>query len=313
MKNSSDEDTLAPRRRVKQHKSRKSEGAKTWEIESQKKSEDEVFNSNSELEKAAAKQPAPQQPQSVRMYHRRGRSYSRKRNMTSSEPEVSRFGVHCAEDGVSAIQTTGGEIKTQFNRKHLQRVIRTGKHSTPSSDLDTSSTQSQVQNSTDSDQLFTAPDPTKGSRRKALKQTSKIISPTYKTGDSNIPTQKVTKRRNPRRQKKGPKNYTDSGDESSSETIREDKSMKRTKLRKSLRVSERTMNRHALLVDKQPDHLKKTDISQPSVPKNVGKNSKPSVNNKTSKEYNKKTSKHPEFEQDLEGAWTEKELQKLNE
>lgn len=327
MRSSSDEDTLAPRRRVKQHKSWKSERTKTWKKDSQlqKKSQDKVFNSNSGSEMVALKQPSPQQPQSVRMYLRRGRTISREKILTSSESEGSRFGLHCAEDGVSAVQKPGGKEKTRFNQKHLQQVICRGKHSTPCSDSDSGSTQPQVQNSADSDDLFTPPEPIKGCRTKALKQTSQLISPAFKSADSkDFSAQQVANGRISQKQRKCAKNFknniiTNSGDESSSEKIREDKSNdswsvpKRTRQKKSLRVSKRTTNRHAR-VDKQPDRSKKTDNSQPSVANNAGKTTKPSVKNKTIKGNNKKqTAKHPEFEQDLEGAWTEKELQKLNE
>ncbi|XP_053093615.1 mis18-binding protein 1 isoform X2 [Pangasianodon hypophthalmus] len=323
MQNSSDEDTLAPRRRVKQHKSWRTEGTKARENASQK-SQDAVFNSGSGSEKAAAKEPSPQQAQSERMYLRRGRSYSRERNSTGSETEACKFGVYSAsaEDDVSAIQAPERKTKTLLNRKHLQRIIQSEKHSTPCSDSDTSSTQSQVQKSADSDHLFTPPDPTKGGRRKPLEQKRKLVPPIAAMCETK---DIVNSKRNMRRQKKVPQkyeNYAMTGDESSpSELIKEEKSKnskstrKRTRQKESSGASERTMNGHALLVDKHIEQSKKTDNPQPPVPDNTCKNPKPSVSCKTSRKNNKEqTAKHPENKQDaLEGAWTDKELQKLHE
>lgn len=321
MQNSSDEDTLAPRRRVKQYKSWGTERTKAWENASQKKSQDAVFNSDSGSEKATAKEPSPQQAQSERVYLRRGRSYSRERNSTGSESEVSKFGVYCssAEDCVSAVQAPEGKIKTRFNQKHLQRVIQSEKHSTTCSDSDISSTQPQVQKSADSDHLFTP----KGRKSKLVPP----IAAMSETENSEFSMQqgKVTNKRKTKRQKKVPQKYenymmSDAGDESPrSELIREDKcktsTLKRRKQRESSGASERTMNGHALLVDKHPEQSRKTDNPQPPVPDNVGKKPKPSVSSKTSRRNKKEqTAKHPEIKQDaLEGAWTDEELQKLNE
>lgn len=330
MQNSSDDDTLAPRRRVKQQKSWKTEGTKTWENASQKKYQEAVFNSDSGSDKAAAKQHSPQQAQSERMYLRRGRSYFRERNLMGSESEGSSFSVNCAEDSVSAIQTPGGKIKTLLNQKHLQRVVQSEKHSTLCLDSDNSSTQSQVQKSADSEHLFTPPDPTKGCRRKALKQKSKLVTPMAPmagTEDSGFFMQqgKVINKKIRKRQKKFSKEYekymlTDSGDESPPSDMIKDKSknskstLNRTGQRKSSRVSERTTNGHAPLVDKDPEQSKRSDDPQPFVLDNAGKKPKPSVNSKMSRKNNKEqTANHPEIEQDLEGAWTDKELQKLNE
>ncbi|MCJ8737087.1 hypothetical protein PDJAM_G00019800 [Pangasius djambal] len=332
MQNSSDEDTLAPRRRVKQHKSWRTDGTKARENASQK-SQDAVFNSGSGSEKAAAKQPSPQQAQSERMYLRRGRSYSRERKSTGSETEASKFGVYCAsaEDGVSAVHAPEGKTKTLLSRKHLQRIIQSEKHSTPCSDSNTSSTQSQVQKSADSDHLLTPPDPTKRGRRKALEKKSKLVPPIAamsetKDSDSSMQQGKVNNKRNTQRQKKVPQkyeNYVMTGDESSpSELIKEEEksknsksTRKRTRQKESSGASDRTMNGHALLVDKHTEQSKKTDNPQPSVPDNTCKNPKPSISRKTSRRNRKEqTAKHPENKQDaLEGAWTDKELQKLHE
>lgn len=330
MQNSNDEDTLASRRRVKQHKSWRTEGTRAWENASQKNSQDAVFNSDSGSEKATAKQLSPQQAQSEQMYLRRGRSYSRARNSTDSESEVFKFGAYCTsdEDGVSAFQAPEGKIQTRLNRKHLQRVVQREKRSTPCSDSDTSSTQSQVQKSADSDHLFTPPVPRKGCRRKALVQKSKLVPPIVTMSeieDSRFSTQQgnVTNKKNTRRQKKVPQNYdnyvkSDAGDESlPSELIREDKSknskptLKRTRQREHAGASERTTNGHALLVDKHPEQSEKTDNPQFHVSNNTGRKPKSSVSRRNKKEQ---TAKHPEIEQDaLEGAWTDKELHKLTE
>lgn len=329
MQNSSDEDTLASRRRVKQHKSRRTEGTKPWGNASQKNSQNAVFNSNSGSEKAAAKQLSPQQAQSEQMYLRRGRSYSRERNSRGSESEVFKFGVYCTSDeGVSAFQAPEGKIQTLLNRKHLQRVVQMDKRSSPCSDSDTSSTQSQVQKSPDSDLLFTPPAPTKGCRRKALEQKSKLAPPIVAMSeieDSGFTMQqgKVTNKKNTRRQKKVPQKYdnyvkSDAGDESPpSELIRGDKSknskptLKRTRQREHTGASERTTNGHALLVDKHPEQSEKTDNPQSD---NTGRKPKSSISSKTSRRNKEQTAKHPEIEPDaLEGAWTDNELQKLNE
>lgn len=325
VQNCSDEDTLAPRRRVKQHKSWKTEGTKAWENASRKKSQDAVFNSDSGSEKAPTKQ-SPQQAQSERIYLRRGRSYSRQRNSMGSESEVSRFGVYCAEDGVSAIQAPGGKITTLLNRKKLQSVIQTEKHSTPCSDSDTSSTQSQVQKSTESDH-FTPPDPKKRYRRKALKQKSNPVPPIAAMSETEDSVQqgKSMYKKNTQR-KKVPQKYennmiTDSGDESPpSERIREDKNKNSKSTLKRMRqmeisgVSQRATNGHALMADRHLGQSRKTENPQPSTSDIAGKKTKPSVNSKISRRnYKEQTRKHTEIEQDLEGAWTDKELQRLNE
>ncbi|XP_060789886.1 mis18-binding protein 1 isoform X2 [Neoarius graeffei] len=316
IQNSSDEDTLAPRRRVKQHKSWRTEGTKAWENASQKKPQDAVFSSDSGSEKAIAKEPSPEQ-----VHLRRGRSYSRERNSMGSESEVSKFGAFCsaAEDCVSAVQAPEGKIKTRLNQNQLQRVIRSEKHSTKCSDSDISSTQSQVQKSADSDHLFTP----KGRKSKPVPP----IATVSETEDSELSVQqgKVSNKRKTKRQKKVPQKYenymmTDAGDESPvSESIREDEckvsSLKRTRRKKSSGASERTTNGHVLLFDKHPEQSRKTDNPQPPLPDNVGKKPKPSGSSKTSRRNNKKqTAKHPEINQDvLEGAWTDEELQKLHE
>lgn len=324
IQNSSYEDTLAPRRPVKKHKSWKTQGTKAWENAAQKKSEDALFSSDSGSEQAAEKQPSHQQAQSARMYLRRGRSYFRERNLTGSESKGSRFGMYCAEDGVSAMQGHAGKNET-LSQKHHQSVIQNEKQSTPYS------TQSQVQKSIDSDYLFTPPDPTKACSRKVLKQKSKLVPPIAdmsETEDSvfSMPQSKVTNKKNTQRQKKFPHKYdnymiTDAGDESPpSEPIREEKSknsksiLNRTRQRESSGASERTKNGHALLVDKHPEQSKKADNPQPSMPDSADK-TKPLVTSKTSRRNNKQqTAKLTEIEQDtLKGAWTDKELQKLNE
>ncbi|KAF5892251.1 mis18-binding protein 1 isoform X1, partial [Clarias magur] len=323
IQNSSDDDTMAPRRRVKQHKSRRTEGNKAG-VTSQRKPQAAVFNSDSGSENATAKQPSPQEAQSERMYLRRGRSYSRERNSWGSASEV-----WCSsnEDGISTTQATQGKIQTRPKQKHLQRATPNEKPFSPCSASDTSSTQSQVQKSTDSDHLFTPPYPTKRNRRKAQKEKSTVV-PLSETEDAgfSVQTHTVTNKKNTQRQKKISQknlNYvvTDDGGESPSlEPIREDKrktsksAPETTRQRKSLKASEKTTNRLVLQANEHPEQSNMTDNPQPPVPDNIGKKTNPSVNRKASGRNNVQTTKHREIEQDVhEGAWSEKELQKLNE
>ncbi|KAK3563081.1 hypothetical protein QTP86_016325 [Hemibagrus guttatus] len=316
MKDSSDEDTLAPRRRVKQHKSWRADGIKAGRNASQKSSHDAVFSSDSGSEKATAKQPSPQKAQSERMYLRRGRSYSRERTSTGSDSEVSKFAAS-AEGGRSSIQTPEGKSKTQLNQKCLQKVIHSEKFSTPCSDSLTSSA-SQIQKV--ADQVFISPDPTKKCRRKVPP-----IATISETEDSTMLHREIdlTNKKKTRRQKAPKKNenymMVDSGDESPpSEPKREEKNsskstLKRTQQRKNSGVSERTRNGHTRQADKHTEQSD-THTPQPSVPGKAGKKSKPSVNSKTGRKKKEQTAKHPVIEKDaLEGAWTDQELQKLNE
>ncbi|KAM9466157.1 mis18-binding protein 1 isoform 2-T2 [Clarias gariepinus] len=325
IQNSSDEDSMAPRRRVKQHKSRRTEGTKAGENTSKRKPQAAVFNSDSELENATAKQLSPQEAQSERMYLRRGRSYSRERNSWGSGSEVCCFSN---EDGISTAQATQGNFKTRPKKKHLQRASQNEKPSSLCSDSDTSSTQSQVQKSADSDHLFTPPYPTKRNRRKAQKEKSKLVPLTAamsetEEADFSVQTHTVTNKKNTQRQKKVSQknqNYmvTDSGGESLSlKPIREDKKKTsksapaRTRQRKSLKASEKTPNRLVSQASEHPEQSITTDNPQPPVPDNICKKTNPSVNRKAS---GRQSTKHREIEQDVqEGAWSEKELQKLNE
>ncbi|XP_027029461.2 mis18-binding protein 1 isoform X5 [Tachysurus fulvidraco] len=329
MKDSSDEDTLAPRRRVKQHKSWRTVGTKSSGNASQKSSHDAVFNSDSGSEKATAKQPSPPKAQSEQMYLRKGRSYSRERTSNGSESEVTKF-VASAEVGFSAVQAPLGKIKTRLNQKNLQKVIPSEKLSTSSSDSNTSSSQSQIRNI--ADQVFSPPDSTKRFRRKGSKHESKLVPPAATMSETEDDTLlrreiEVTKTRNTQRQKKAPKkneNYemVDAGQESPhSEQKREDKNnslkstLKRMQQKQNSGVSERTKNGHIRQVDKHTEQSEKTDNLQPSVPGNTGKKPEPSVSSKTSRRNNKEqTAKHPSMEIDaIDGAWTDQELQKLNE
>ncbi|XP_060736266.1 mis18-binding protein 1 isoform X4 [Tachysurus vachellii] len=329
MKDSSDEDTLAPRRRVKQHKSWRTDGTKSGGNASQKSSHDAVFYSDSGSEKATAKQPSPQKAQSERMYLRKGRSYSRERTSNGSESEVTKF-VASAEVGFSAVQTPKGKIKTRLNQKNLQKVIPSEKLSTSSSDSNTNSSQSQIRNI--ADQVFSPPDSTKRFRRKGSKQKSNLVPPAATMSETEDDTLlhreiEVTKTKNTKRQKKAPKkneNYemVDAGQESPpSEQKREDKNnslkstLKRMQQKQNSGVSERTRNGHIRQVDKHTEQSEKTDNLQPSVPGNTGKKPEPSVSSKRSRRNNKEqTAKHPSMGLDaIDGAWTDQELQKLNE
>lgn len=319
IQNGSDEDTLTTRRHVKQLKSWRTEETKTWENVLQNKSQDAVFIFDSGSEKAAAKQLFPQQAQSERMYLRRGRSYSRERNSTGSELKGSKFDAFCAEDSAPR-----QKIKKQPSQKHLQRMIQNGKHTSGS---DTSSTQSEVEKSSDFNHLFTPPDSIKVCRRKNLKHKSKLvslISAMSETGDSDfsVPQDKVTVKKKSQRQKKVPQKYenyviTEVGNKSPPLKPRKYKSknsmLKKTKPRESLDASERT-NDKIHVVGKYPEQSEKTDNPQPFMPDNAGKNPKLSVKTKTSSRNNtEQTANNPETEQDVLKVWTDKELQKLNE
>ncbi|XP_058255463.1 mis18-binding protein 1 isoform X2 [Hemibagrus wyckioides] len=322
MKDSSDEDTLAPRRRVKQRKSWRTDGTKARRNASKKSSHDAVFNSDSGSEKATFKQPSPQKAQSERMYLRRGRSYSRERTSTGSDSEVSKFAAS-TEDGGSVIQAPEGKIKTRLIQKRLQKVIHSEKLSNPCSDSHTSSTQSQIQKV--ADQGFTSPVPTKKCRRKGLKQKSKVVPPIAtmsETEDSTMPHREidVTNKKKTQRQRKASKkneNYmmvhADDENPPSEPKTEENNSSKSTLKRmqqtKNSGISEKTTRQADIHTEQS-----KTP-PQPSVPGNAGKKPKPSVNSKTSRRNKKEqTAKHLVIEQDaLEGAWTDQELQKLNE
>ncbi|XP_046711066.1 mis18-binding protein 1 isoform X1 [Silurus meridionalis] len=325
MQNSSDEDTLVPKRCVKQRKSWRTGGTKTWENTSETKSQDAVFNSDSG-KKAIAKNPSSQQAQSERMHLRRGRSYSRERNSTGSESEVTKCGAYCgsAKAGVSSGQATKKKNKTLLNRNHLQRVIQGDQHLTTCSDSDTSSTQLQVLKSTGSDHLFTPSDSIKGCRTKALKQKSKTVP--HKTtisetndSDSSIQQGKVNTQKQNNVLQKYDYVVTDAGDESPpSVQSKEDKSknskssLKRTRQKKSSVASEKTTNGPALLVHKHPEQFKMADNPQPPVSNKTGTKPKQSARCKTSKSDEKKPTKHSEQDA-LQRAWTDKELEKLNE
>ncbi|TSW08332.1 Mis18-binding protein 1 [Bagarius yarrelli] len=276
-------------------------------------------------EKVAAEQP-PQEEQSDRMYLRRGRSYSRERNSTGSESEVSKFGVHraTAEDGLFAVQAPERKLKTQLQKKHLQS------HKLPTSypDSETISTQSQVKKN--ADRIFSSPNP-KSCRKNISKQKSKSIPSIAcmaENEDSSSPHReiKVTNTKNKQKPKVKEKNkscmISDAGDKSPpSEPIREDKSnnsvsaLRRMQNRKKSRVFESTRNETFCQVDKHPEELKKTASPHPPVSSNSGKKTNPPRSRKTNRRNHKEqTATHPMTEQDaLERAWTDQELQKLNE
>ncbi|XP_062863233.1 mis18-binding protein 1 isoform X2 [Trichomycterus rosablanca] len=345
MQNSSDDDMLAPKRRVKQ-RSRSSRLEKTSALikASKKHSQPSGPSSDSDPEKAA-KHLSTQQAQSERTYLRRGRSYSRDRNSSGSNSELSRIGAcplasaidqhdqTSVKDGVSAVQAAEKRQTTRLKRKHLLKVIQSDQLSTPCSDSDTNSprTRSRVQKSVDSDHLFTPPDPPKRGRRKAtVQQQTKKASPKPSTpetsprdSDFHLEQNRGRTKRSPHRQRKIPQKYNDYqfvcvGDESTAQLTRAKVSKSKvlkSRQKKSSGASESPLNELASPDDKHPEQTKTSDDQSP-VQENSVQKPKQSVRRKTNNKNNTAQAvKHSEIEQDdfSEITWTEEELQKLNE
>ncbi|XP_035388835.1 mis18-binding protein 1 isoform X2 [Electrophorus electricus] len=175
MQNVSDDDMLAPRRRVKQYKmsNRRLQGTEVSDTAPQNKSQPIASSSDSDH---AATQARTQQTQSEGMCLRRDRSYSTVRTLRDSDSEVTTFAtdacasntVVCPENTVSALQGPLSSRRTRHKQKPSMRVNRNEQLSASCSDTNASCprTRSRVQNSTDSNDLFTSPEPLVGHKRR---------------------------------------------------------------------------------------------------------------------------------------------------
>ncbi|KAL6478106.1 hypothetical protein MHYP_G00139410 [Metynnis hypsauchen] len=339
----SEEDMLAPKRRVKQRsKCRKTlQGNKTLKNGSQERSLDAVSGSDH-----AATQPATQQTQPDRIYLRRGRSYSRGRNSTGSECEVAE--VHSGtsamgsvlelhtrsspEDGNFALQGSENRQQTRLIRKPLKRVIQSELLSAPFSDSDDGKsprTRSRVRNSADSNDAFTPPDVqqvhcAKGPKagRKGKQVPREPHTSEAEGSDLHMQQEKMRNfEKSTRRQRRVPQKFDSyvlnaHVDTVLSELGRQDKKKtpSMTRQRNVSGASERYTNGLTSPESTRSEQSKEVDDTQPTVPNNSGKKQKASVRRKAGNKKTRQTRKHSESEEDApDGKWTEKELQKLNE
>ncbi|XP_076835153.1 mis18-binding protein 1 isoform X2 [Brachyhypopomus gauderio] len=186
MPNVSDDDMLAPRRRVKQYKpsERRLQQTEVSETASQNKSQPTASSSDSDH---AARQTCSQQTQSERMCLRRGRAYSIARTSTGSESEITTFSPGaCAPD--TALQGPLQSIR-RIGRKQKpqQRVLQKEQVFAPCSDSDASCSRkySKVQNREHSNNLFTSPEPLKGYRtRGSVDPRHKQVPPEISTSET---------------------------------------------------------------------------------------------------------------------------------
>ncbi|XP_017540223.1 mis18-binding protein 1 [Pygocentrus nattereri] len=330
----SEEDMLAPKRRVKQRsKCQKTlQGNKTLKNGSQERSLD--ANSNSDH---AVTQPTTQQTQPDKIYLRRGRSYSRGRNSTRSECEVAEIdsgtsavgsvlGLHTqssAEDG--PLQGCKNGQQTRLIRKPLKRVIQSELLSAPFSDSDDgkSRTRSRVRNSAISNDAFTPPDvqkaPKAGRKGKQVlpkPSTSEAEGPGLQIQQEKIRNFEKSTRKRRVTQKFDSYILNADVDAVLSELGRRDKKKtpSMTRQRNVSGASERYTNELTSPDSTRSEQSKEVDDTQPTVPINSGKKQKASVRGKAGNKKNRQTRKRSESEEDAPGGkWSEKELQKLHE
>ncbi|XP_036449829.1 mis18-binding protein 1 isoform X2 [Colossoma macropomum] len=336
----SDEDMLAPKRRVKHRsKCQKSlQGNKTLNG-SKKRSLDAVSSSDSGSDRAAT-QPATQQPQPDKIYLRRGRSYSRGRNSTGSECEVAEvnsgtsavgsvLGLHARsspDDGNFALQGSENGQQTRLIRKPLKRVIKSELLSAPFSDSDAKScrTRSRVRNIADSNDSFNPPNVQKAPKagHKGKQVLHKPPTSEAESCDLQMEQEKMRNFEKSTHKRRVPQKYktyilnADDVDAVLSELGRQDKKKtpSMTRQRKVSGASERDTNRLTSPDSTCSEQSKEVDDTQSIVPNNSGKKQKASVRGKAGNENNRQTVKQSESEEDApDGKWSEKELQKLNE
>ncbi|XP_049319497.1 mis18-binding protein 1 [Astyanax mexicanus] len=338
--NASEEEMLAPKRRVRQYKlsQKRSQGGKAGEVAS-RKSQDSVSNSDSAPDRAT-KQPPTQQTQPERYSLRRGRSVSRGKTSTGSECEVSEahsvtlgsmlvpHAQSSPEDGTFALSSSEKIQKSRPVKKHLKKVLQSESFSVACSNSDDTSspyTRSRVKNrSTEVKDVFTPPDPPKARRKKVVHKT-KLLSPTSSEAEDSDFHMDQVKNQNVRkkslRQRKAPQKYDGYiVDAENVDTVLSDLEMHDQK--KAPRMKRKTRRKNAVgTSDGETDGPISPEITQAEQPEEVAdaRSNEPEVSDKKPKQSKRsktheKISKHSENEQSAsDGKWTEKELQKLNE
>ncbi|XP_072545929.1 mis18-binding protein 1 [Salminus brasiliensis] len=337
--NVSEEEMIAPRRRVRQRKSsqKRLQGTKALESGSQK-SQDSASSSDSAPHRAT-KQPPTQPTQPERLYLRRGRSYSRGKTSTGSECEVSEVDPgtlgsmlvpnarSSPEDGTFALHGSERAQKTRPIRRPLKRALRSESFSVACSNSDETSspnTLSRVPNSAESNDVFTPPDPPKARRKKGLttRKTKPLppATPSSEAEDSDFLIEQEKNRnlkKYPLRERRVPQKYDSyilKADRVSSHLeIRDQKKAqrmpKKTRRRNVLGASEKEANELTSPENTHSEQSNEVEYTQSAVPENSDKKQKTSKRGKACDK-----NKHSESEQTAaDGKWTEKELQKLHE